>query len=116
MRTIAQHRTRYVMADKAEWWWIMDDTLEAVAAMLNEVHFAVLDQFLLPSQMEAVRDEVKAARDTGKLKPGVLGGGRLGSTLAYGTSPPERLHVCAVLVLHASHFCVQCTSACGATS
>lgn len=83
LRQLAGHRTRYSALGKAEWWWIFDDTLADVAACLQQHSMVWLDGFVLPSQAAAVRSEVARAKDAGMLKLGVLGGGKLGSTLGY---------------------------------
>ena len=80
---LAAHRERYTALGKREWWWIFEDTLGDVAACLSAHAMVWLDGFILPTQAADLQAEVRAARAGGHLKSGVLGGGRLGSSLGY---------------------------------
>ena len=50
---------KYASLGKAEWWWIFDDSLAAIARVLKRDAFVVLDHFILPDQ---VRVHARAAR------------------------------------------------------
>jgi hypothetical protein len=77
------HRARYGGLGKPGWWWLFEDTLDDVAQCLREHHMVWLDDFLLPHQAVELREEVTRAKEAGMLQHGVLGGGRLGSSLGY---------------------------------
>ena len=61
----------------------MDDTLAEVSSQLQQQHFCILDNFVLPSQTAALRAEVRRAHERGLLHPGGLAGGRAGQATSY---------------------------------
>ncbi len=83
LRKLDEHRARYTAVGKAEWWWLFEDTLADVAAALSNHSMVWLDGFLLEPQARELREDVLRVREAGFMKSGVLGGGRLGSTLGY---------------------------------
>jgi hypothetical protein len=60
-------RVKYASVNKAEWWWIFDDTLLAIAGQLERENYVVLDDFLLPDACSSLANEVISAYDAGKL-------------------------------------------------
>lgn len=81
--SLASKYAMYSALGKEEWWWIMDDTLADIAKCLKRHNHVYLDHFLPPSQVAAVRANVKAAYDSGNLDTGVLAGGKGGTSLSY---------------------------------
>ena len=76
-------RTKYSLLDKAEWWWLMDDSLAEINSRLETEHFVVIDGFLTGAHTRSLRDEIKGAHEHGHLAPGVLAGGKAGDSTQY---------------------------------
>ena len=76
-------RTKYSLLDKAEWWWLMDDSLAEINSRLESEHFVVIDGFLTGAHTRSLRDEIKGAHEHGHLAPGVLAGGKAGDSTQY---------------------------------
>ena len=76
-------RTKYSLLGKAEWWWLMDDSLAEINARLESEHFVVIDGFLTGAHTRSLRDEIRDAHEHGHLAPGVLAGGKAGDSTQY---------------------------------
>ena len=76
-------RTKYTLLGKAEWWWLMDESLAEINRRLATENFVVIDNFLPREDTRALRSEVKRAHDEGHLQPGVLAGGKAGNSTQY---------------------------------
>lgn len=76
-------RTKYTLLDKAEWWWLMDESLAEISRRLETEHFVVIDGFLSRDAVSDLRDEIRSADDAGHLAPGVLAGGKAGDATQY---------------------------------
>ena len=63
-RELALLRMQYTLLGKAEWWWIMDDTIAAISKRLQKDNYVVVDGFLGDDHCRQLRDEVKAAEGT----------------------------------------------------
>lgn len=61
---------------------VFDDSLAAIAKVLKKQNFVVVDGFLPPDQARQMRKEIKCQYDEGRMAPGVLGGGKSGSSTA----------------------------------
>jgi len=71
-------------ADPEEyWWWITDEALEDMARQLETSHYCVVDGMLGDKGAAALYEEVRAARQDGKLESSRLAGGRTGALLSY---------------------------------
>ena len=70
-------RTKYTLYDKAEWWWLMDDSMAEIDRRLAEDNYVVIDGFLPREQVQEMREEVKKANEGGHMQPGVLAGGKV---------------------------------------
>lgn len=55
-------RLQWTLADKEEWWWIMDDSVAEIARQLESRHFCVLDGFLGTEACGRVQAEVEEVR------------------------------------------------------
>ena len=75
------------------WWWITDSALKSMGAQLQERHFCILDGMLSPQACGALRGEVTAVREGGKLSASRLAGGRDGQKLMYSHSAVRGDHV-----------------------
>ena len=51
-------RTKYSLLGKAEWWWLMDDSLAEINARLESEHFVVIDGFLTGAHTRSLRAEL----------------------------------------------------------
>eukprot|EP00912_Choanoflagellata_sp_UC4_P000981 UC4_evm3s607 len=82
---LAKLRMKYTILGKAEWWWLMDDTLQEICENLRKNFFCVLDDFLGDDHnvVDRLYTEVKDRKIQGELKRGVLGGGKTGENLSY---------------------------------
>ena len=76
-------RTKYSLLGKAEWWWLMDDSLAEINARLESEHFVVIDGFLTGAHTRSLRDEIRDAHEHGHLAPGVLAGCKAGDATQY---------------------------------
>ena len=76
-------RTKYTLLGKAEWWWLMDESLAEISRRLETEHFVVIDGFLSRDAVSDLRDEIRSADDAGHLAPGVLAGGKAGDATQY---------------------------------
>lgn len=65
------------------WWWLQDEALDHIGRELASKNYCVIDGLLGPHALRALRDEVAALRDTGRLQPSKLAGGRTGGMLTY---------------------------------
>lgn len=50
-QTLRMLKMKYTLLGKEEWWWLFDDTLEAIGKCLTRDSFCVLDGFVLPQQV-----------------------------------------------------------------
>ncbi len=80
---LAMLRLKYTLLGKEEWWFLMDETLGVAAAQLRSKNYVVIDGLLGDAKCRRLRAEVQRAEVEGKLKPGVLAGGKTGKSLAY---------------------------------
>lgn len=55
-------RLQWTLAEKEEWWWIMDDSVAEIARQLESRHFCVLDGFLGTEACGRVQAEVEEVR------------------------------------------------------
>ena len=62
-------RTKYTLLGKAEWWWLMDESLAEISRRLETEHFVVIDGFLSRDAVSDLRDEIRSADDAGHLAP-----------------------------------------------
>lgn len=89
-------REKYALLGKAEWWWIFDDSLQAIGDCLKRDNFVVLDGFMGREKAVGLYGELLRAYRAGKLpetkhemvgcprlEPGALAGGRTGKGLTY---------------------------------
>ena len=80
-------RSVYSALGKAEWWWIMDPSVELIAATLKRQHYVYLDHFLTPETAAALRAVVKEnaleGSACGTPMAGHLAGGKTGKSLKY---------------------------------
>lgn len=65
-------RDYFKLADREEWWWLMDQTIDEIARQLNEFNFVVMDGFLTQSQADLARASIVDAHQTDRLKPGLI--------------------------------------------
>ena len=76
-------RFKYETFGKGDWWWLMDDSLEAIVERLREDYYVVVDGFLGDGLTSELREEIKGHHDNGRLTRGILGGGRTGDNVSY---------------------------------
>ena len=76
-------RTKYTLLGKAEWWWLMDESLAEIDRRLANENYVVVDNFLPRDATKDLRSEVKRAHEGGHLAPGVLAGGKAGDSTQY---------------------------------
>ena len=65
------------------WWWLTDPALASIGEKLRTQCYAVVDGVLGPATSAALRREVVAARELGRLTASKLAGGRYGNKLTY---------------------------------
>ena len=80
---LAVLKREFAALGKAEWWWLMDQSLVMLGNRLKLAHFLKVDDFLPPAQARAVRAEVGRAYEAGRLAPGHLAGGVAASGTSY---------------------------------
>jgi hypothetical protein len=76
-------RTKYALLGKAEWWWLMDESLAEIDRRLATENYVVIDNFLPREATKTLRSEVQRAHEGGHLAPGVLAGGKAGDSTQY---------------------------------
>jgi hypoxia-inducible factor (prolyl hydroxylase) len=76
-------RTKYTLLGKAEWWWLMDESLAEIDKRLASENYVVIDNFLPREAAKTLRAEVQRAHDGSHLHPGVLAGGKAGDSTQY---------------------------------
>ena len=81
--TLFYLRTKYSLLGKAEWWWLMDESLGEIHRRLETENFVVIDGFVPRDTTRELRNEIKKAHEAGHLTPGVLAGGKAGDTAQY---------------------------------
>ena len=65
------------------WWWLTDPALASIGETLRTQCYAVVDGILGPAASAALRREVVATRELGRLTASKLAGGRDGNKLTY---------------------------------
>ena len=68
------------------WWWLADESLDAIAKSLSRDNYCVVDNFLGQKSLDALRAEVAAVRTAGRLQVSRLAGGRTGGMQTYSHS------------------------------
>jgi hypothetical protein len=76
-------RLKYTLLGKEEWWFIMDECLEEIGKTLLEKDYVMVDWFMTASRVLALNKDVRKVYESGKLRLGVLAGGKSGSSLTY---------------------------------
>lgn len=74
-----QLRMYYTVVGREEWWWVMDDSIDAIGAQLEKQGYCILDGFLTNEQVRQLRREVRECHSEGRLTGGGLVNGRLPS-------------------------------------
>ncbi len=69
-------REKYKILGKEEWWWIMDDSIEAISRLLLANDFVVIDGFLGMDKAAQIRSEISSLYEKGQFDVGELAGGR----------------------------------------
>ena len=68
-------RLKYRLYGKREWWFIMDEVLEAVSKELQENDYVIMDGFLEKEKCDVLRSElVKVYEEGGVMRRGACGG------------------------------------------
>ena len=70
----------YALYGKEEWWWIMDDSIDAIGAQLNKQGYCIIDGFLTADQAQQLHKEVAECHAEGRLEGGGLVNGKLPSS------------------------------------
>ena len=76
-------RLKYTLLGKEEWWFIMDECLEEIGKTLLKNDYVVVDWFMTASRVLALNKDVRKVYESGKLRLGVLAGGKSGNSLTY---------------------------------
>lgn len=83
-RDMAALRAYFTLQGGAEWWWLQDQTIAAVAKHLRSRHFVCLDSFIPDDQAKELLADVKSLEATGSaFSSGHLAGNSLGGGLTY---------------------------------
>lgn len=76
-------RLKYTLLGKEEWWFIMDECLEEFGNLLVKNDHLVIDWFIPLPHVDMLKKDVRKVYENGKLRLGVLAGGKSGSSLTY---------------------------------
>ncbi len=76
-------RLKYTLLGKEEWWFIMDECLEEFGKILVKNDYLVIDWFISKPHVDTLKKDVRKVYENGKLRLGVLAGGKSGSSLTY---------------------------------
>ncbi|CAK9004288.1 unnamed protein product [Durusdinium trenchii] len=74
-----QLRLYYKVVGREEWWWVMDNSIDAIGAQLNKQGYCIIDDFLTSEQAKQLRKEVVECHSAGRLAGGGLVNGQLPS-------------------------------------
>ena len=74
-----QLRLYYTVVGREEWWWVMDNSIDAIGAQLNKQGYCIIDGFLTNEQAQQLHNEVVECHYAGRLAGGGLVNGQLPS-------------------------------------
>ena len=76
-------RLKYQLMGKKKWWFIMEECLDAIGKSLVKNDYVFVDGFIDEEDVASLKEDVKKVYDSGKLRLGVLAGGKAGKSLTY---------------------------------